>query len=286
MYDIINPRYLGTERTPRRIADYEAVIVGNISPGAGIAELLDNYVQNGGKVLVTGDPSGMNSLGIQPEFDIFPQAEATYLKVSESDKLAFQEKDFDHFTLMMLHSEFLKCKLKDGAKGYFRLLPSNMYGPSEKTFYSDAEITEYPGAVFYESGKGKTVFIPWMLGSEYDAKGNYAHRAVFLGSLNTLLQIEKTIETDASPMVEMTHLANLNGAFEWIGMINHSGFLGTSVREPVTIHNTGIRFKPLKAVKEVRLLRSGINLEFSQKDGWIECKVPRIGDFEMLLCTY
>ncbi len=286
MYDIINPKYLGTERTPRRIADYEAVIVGNISPGAGIAELLDNYVQNGGKVLVTGDPSGMNSLGIQPEFDIFPQAEATYLKVSESDKLAFQEKDFDHFTLMMVHSEFLKCKLKDGAKGYFRLLPSNMYGPSEKTFYSDAEITEYPGAVFYESGKGKTVFIPWMLGSEYDAKGNYAHRAVFLGSLNTLLQIEKTIETDASPMVEMTHLANLNGAFEWIGMINHSGFLGTSVREPVTIHNTGIRFKPLKGVKEVRLLRSGINLEFSQKDGWIECNVPRIGDFEMLLCTY
>jgi hypothetical protein len=125
-----------------------------------------------------------------------------------------------------------------------------------------------------------------MLGSEYDAKGNYAHRAVFMGSLNKLLHIEKTIETDASPMVEMTHLANLNGAFEWIGMINHSGFLGTSVREPVTIHNTGIRFKPLKSVKEVRLLRSGISLEFSQKDGWIECTVPRIGDFEMLLCTY
>ena len=286
MYDIINPRYLGTERTPRRIEDYEAVIVGNIDPGAEIAELLDNYVQNGGKILVTGDPSGMNSLGIQPEFDILPQAEATYLKVSENDKLAFQEKDFDYFTLMMMHSKFLKCKLKDGAKGYFRLLPSNMYGPSEKTYYSDAEITEFPGAVSYESGKGKTVFIPWMLGSEYDAKGNYAHRAVFLGSLNKLLQIEKTIETDASPMVEMTHLANLNGAFEWIGMINHSGFLGTSVREPVTIHNTGIRFKPLKSVKEVRLLRSGINLEFSQKDGWIECTVPRIGDFEMLLCTY
>ena len=125
-----------------------------------------------------------------------------------------------------------------------------------------------------------------MLGSEYDAKGNYAHRAVFLGALNNLLQIDRTIETDASPMLEMTHLANLNNAFEWIGMINHSGFMGTSVREPISIHNTRVRFKPLKPVKKIRLLRSGINLKYSQNDGWIECSIPEISDFEMLLCIY
>jgi len=161
-----------------------------------------------------------------------------------------------------------------------------MYGPAEKTYYADEEITNYPGAVSYDYGKGKTVFIPWMLGSEYDKKGNYAHRAVFLGSLKSLLQVEENIVTDASPLVEMTHLSNLNGAFEWIGMINHSGFLGTSVREPVSIHNTSIRFKPLKPVRELRLLRSGMTLKFKQDDGWVECLVPEIGDFEMLLCLY
>ena len=141
-------------------------------------------------------------------------------------KKAFGEKEFDYFTLMMMNSRFLKCKIKEGAQGYFRLLPTNMYGPAEKTYYKEEEITEFPGAICYSYGKGKTVYIPWLLGSEYDAKGNYAHRAVFLGSLNNLLQVEANIKTDASPMIEITHLANRNGAFEWIGMINHSGLWG------------------------------------------------------------
>ena len=125
-----------------------------------------------------------------------------------------------------------------------------------------------------------------MLGTEYDAKGNYAHRALFLGSLKELLNVECDLETNASPVIEMTHLANLNGSFEWVGMINHSGFLGNSVREPVTIHNTSIRIKPLKPVKEVWLLRSGLKIKFKQDNGWIECIVPEITDFEMLLCLY
>jgi hypothetical protein len=297
MFDIINPGYLGSGAMPRGLEEYDLVIMGDpVNIDSGIVAVLDNYVINGGKLLVTGTAStpddsrvnriSLNSLGAGPEFEVFPQSQATYLKVSENDKQAFGEKDFDCFTLMMMNSKFLKCKLKEGANGFFRLLPTNMYGPAEKTYYANDEITDFPGAISYKFGKGQTVFIPWMLGSEYDKKGNYAHRAVFLGSLNQLLKIEKTIITDASPLVEMTHLANLNGAFEWIGMINHSGFLGTSVREPVTIHNTRIRFKPAKPVKEVRLLRSGINLKFRQTNGWIECLVPQIGDFEMLLCIY
>jgi hypothetical protein len=85
----------------------------------------------------------------------------------------------------------------------------------------------------------------------------------------------------------MTHLSNLNGAFEWIGMVNHSGFLGTSVREPVPVSNITIKLKPLKPVREVRLLRSGIKTEYKKlRDGWIECTVPEIKDFELLLCLY
>lgn len=286
MYDIINPDYLGSESLPRKIEEYDAIIIGNIPLKPETAELLDNFVSQGGKLLVTGSSSSLNSLGVNRENELFPATQATYLKVSESDKNAFKEADFEHFTLMMMNSDFLKCRLKEGASGYFRLLPSNMYGPAEKTYYSEDQITEFPGAISYEYGKGSTVFIPWMLGSEYDAKGNYAHRAVFLGSLNNLLKIEKQVITNASPMIEITHLSNRNGAYEWLGMINHSGFMGTSVREPVTIYGTTIKFKPQKAVKEIRLLRSGLTASFSQSDGWIECNVPEVRDFEMLLCLY
>ena len=188
---------------------------------------------------------------------------------------------------MMMHTDFLKCRVKENARGYMRLLPTNMYGPSEVTWYTDDEITGYPGAVAYDYGKGKTVFIPWLISGEYERHGNQSQRSLFLGSLKNLLKVESAIETDASPVIEMTHMVNLNGAFEWVGMINHSGYLGASVREPVTIHNTTVRLKPLKPVKEVRLLRSGMKLRFKQlNNGWIECVVPQLGDFEMLLCLY
>jgi hypothetical protein len=87
-------------------------------------------------------------------------------------------------------------------------------------------------------------------------------------------------------MIEMTHLANRNGAFEWIGIINHSGQIGATLGGPVPLYNTHIRFKPQKSVKEIRLLRSGRSIDFKQVDGWVECRVPELNDFEMVLCLY
>ena len=297
MYDIINPDFLGTERTPRKIDDYDVIILGDLSNMSDkLVSLLDNYVQNGGKLLVSGMSSVINnggvntimlkSLGVEPEFELFPQSQATYLKVSEKDRAALGEQYFKDFTLMMMNSNFLKCKVKEGAQGYLRFLPTNMYGPAEKTYYSDDQLTDFPGIVSNSYGQGKTVFIPWMIGSEYNIKGNYAQRALFLASLKNILNVEGSVETNASASIEMTHLANLNGSFEWVGLINHTGFLGTSVREPVPIHNTNIRLKTLKPVKDVWLVRSGERVKFNQQDGWIECNIPEIDDFEMLLCTY
>jgi len=294
MYDVILPNMLGSSRTPKKLEDYEVIIIGDIpNMNDEMVSLLDNYVQNGGKLLVTGATSTapgnkirLKSLGVQPEYEHFEQAESTFLKVSDNDKKALGEKEFKDFTLMMMYSNFLKTKPKDGAQGYMRLLPSTRFGPAEKTYYAESDITNFPGAIAYTYGKGKTVFIPWQIGSEYNIKGNYSQRALFTGSLDNILKVSKSIETDASALIEMTHLANLNGAFEWVGMINHSGFMGNSVREPVNIHDTTVRVKPLKSIKEVKLLRSGVDVEFKESDGWIECVVPKIGDFEMMLCLY
>jgi hypothetical protein len=300
MYDVILPDMLGSDRAPRKLTDYEVLILDDVTNlNDRLIALLDNYVQNGGKLLVTGatstndgDGKPMNkirlkSLGVEPDYEVFQLAQSTFLKVSEADKKALGEEGFRDFTLMMMYSKFLKCNVKENAKGYMRLLPSTRFGPAEKTYYSEKDITDFPGVIANTYGNGQTVFIPWMIGSEYNNKGNYAQRALFLGSLRNLLKVESRIETDAPAVIEMTHMANLNGAFEWIGMINHSGFLGTSVREPVTIHDTNIRFKPLKQVKEIRLMRSGLNLKFTQNNnGWIDCTIPKVGDFEMIVCLY
>lgn len=295
MYDIINPSQVGGARLPRKLDEYELVIVNNISMDEEFAATIDEYVKGGGKLLVAGNmlPGGVSAekakidlkaLGIEPSVDVFPRSQATYLKVSETDKEILGQSTA--FSLMMMNSTFLKCTPSPNAKGYLRLLPTNLYGPAEVTWYEEDEITDSPGVIYNEFGEGKSVFIPWNIGAEYEQRGNYAHRSLLLGTIRKLLSVNTLIETDISPAVEMTRLSNRNGQFEWIGMINHSGFLGNSVREPVVITNATIRFKPLKEVKQVHLLNAGTAIDFKEVDGWIECTVPQIDDFEMLLCLY
>ena len=112
------------------------------------------------------------------------------------------------------------------------------------------------------------------------------HRTLFVSALENLLNVERTIMTDASPLIEMTHLQNRNGAFEWLGLINHSGQIGGSIREPVSINGTNIKFRPAKPIKQLLLMKSGGSLPFKQTDGWVTCVVPKLDDFDMLLCLY
>ena len=67
----------------------------------------------------------------------------------------------------MQYSDFMKCKLTGDAKGYMKFLPATRFGPPEKSYYTQENITEYPGLISNIYGKGKSVFIPWELGEQY-----------------------------------------------------------------------------------------------------------------------
>jgi hypothetical protein len=167
-----------------------------------------------------------------------------------------------------------------------KFLPATRFGPPEKSYYTKDDITDFPGLIRNNFGKGKSVFIPWQLGAQYYSKGHYMHRELFVSAIYNLLNVEKTVVTNASPLIELSHLVNRNGAFEWFGMINQSGQIGGSLREPVPMQQISIRFRPQKPVKEMRMMNAGTVLNFKQSGGWVECTVPQISDFEMLLCLY
>jgi hypothetical protein len=54
----------------------------------------------------------------------------------------------------------------------------------------------------------------------------------------------------------------------------------------VTIHNIKIKFKPVHTVRALRLLHSGIKIDFVENNGWIECEIPRLYDYDILFCDY
>jgi hypothetical protein len=263
-----------------------------------LISILDGYVKNGGKLLATaftstsdefGKPLNsirLQCLGVNASYELFRQARSTYLKVSQDDKAAFGKDALKDFSIMMMYSDLLQCKPSGNAKGLLRLVPSTRFGPPEKSYYTADDITSIPGLIFNNYEKGKTVFIPWEIGRQYQLKGNYAQRQLFVASLKNLLEVKSDLETNAPALVEMSHQVNRSGAFEWIGLINHSGQIGGSLREPVMISNTSVRFKPAHVVKAVTLLRSGKTVNFKQTGGWLEVLVPQLTDFEMIVCTY
>jgi hypothetical protein len=284
---------------PRQLEEYEAIILGDVrNMDDSLIAHIDTYVQNGGKLLTTGYTSTqdglgkpmhtirLQSLGVLPAYEVFPPSRSTYLRVTDHDKTALGREAFKDFTLMMMYSDFLQCKTKDTAEKYLKLIPNTRFGPPEKAYFTEDEVTDVPGLISNVYGKGKTAFIPWQIGVQYHFKGNYAHKTLFIAALQNLLEVENSIHTDASPLIEMTHLANHNGAFEWIGMINHSGQVGATLGAPIPIYNTTLRFKPVKPIKAIQLIRSGEDIKFEQSEGWVECTVPQLDDFEMILCLY
>ena len=299
MYDIIQPSVIGTERLPRKLEDYEVLILAEITRmNESQINAIDTYVQNGGKIITTGftstsDELGaplneirLKSLGVRSDYERFAREGSTYLKISDNDKQALGQNEFKDFSIMLMFSDFMKVQPTGNATGYLNFLPATMFGPPEKCYFTDDQITDFPGLVYNTYGQGKSVFIPWRIGDQYRAKGHYMHRTLFMAGLQKLLNVERTLQTNASPLIEMTHLANLNGQFEWLGLINHTGEMGGSYLEPVAIHDINIRFKPVGSVKKMYLLNSGKSLPFKQSGGWIECTVQKLDDFEMILCLY
>src|SRR6478609_7736533 len=117
MYDIVKPSALGTDRTPRKLSDYQVLILGDVSSmDDQLVTIIDEYVKNGGKILTTGftstkDIAGkpLNSirlkpLGVDPSFENFKIAKSTYLKISDNDKAALGQNEYRNFSIMMMYS--------------------------------------------------------------------------------------------------------------------------------------------------------------------------------------
>jgi hypothetical protein len=300
-YHLIPASALGTPGFPHKLTDYEALILANVTEmDESLGIMIDDYVKGGGKLLTTGFPGifdgtghgisagtmRLKCLGVSNEYQVLPQTQSTYLSVSPDDKKVLGQKEFEDLDVLLMNSGFLQCKAEGNAKGLLKLVPNTMHGPPEKCYFTEKDVTAIPGTVVNLFEKGMSVFIPWLIGSQYNWKGNNGQRALFLACLRNLLQVESQLETGCSPLIEITRMRNRNNAFEWVGMINHSGQLGDGFREPAPLFGNTIRFKPLKPVKSVHLVKSGENVKFKKDGDWVECTVERLNDFEMILFLY
>ena len=270
-----------------RLKRHSLVIV----PDAGKLNLsqcsaLDKYVSNGGKLFLTGKlPAGLKCIGSIEYTNTRPTERGAYIRIRPEDRARLDQPDLEKFDLVFLRSPFHVYNPKTQAEGLLRLIPSDMYGPPEKCYYRN--VSDYPALFYKQSGRGSAAFFPWDIGAHYKQQSHVGHASLVMGTIDNLLELDRRLVVEASPLVEVTHRAGQNGKFEWISLFNHSGQRGIALHQPVPISGIHIDLKSQKSVKSVRLLKAGRELDFKKSpDNRVHVIVPQLDHYEIVLFEY
>ncbi len=288
LFDVMHDVVLDSDDIQAKLRKYQAVILPDVRSmsDSAVAEI-DRYVREGGKLLVTGETSScdmkgnrqhrirLQSLGIK-NYTHKPKEQGAYFKIREQDKTKL--RGFEKLNIVYLSGEVLECETNEGTENYFGLIPSSMFGPPEKAYYTN--ITDIPGMIFNQYGEGSCVYLPWHVGQHYEKVGNHAHSMVICSAINDLLQIDHSLETSATPLVELTlhHQSSHNRYL--ISAVNLSGQLGTMFHKPLPISNITISAKLGGKPVKVYGLNNENKVAYKLENGCIQITIDHLDLFE------
>jgi len=297
-FDVMEHWRITDNDLPRALSDYRLLIMPGIERMSQEAcELVDHYVSDGGKVLATGftstadeigtplDRFRLNSLGVEAEFERVPKTQGTYFRIFEEDKSLLRTDVLSYLDLVYVWEDIALCEAREGANMNLGYIPPAMIGPPEKCYYT--EVTNIPGMVSMDYGKGKSTLITFPIGSLYDHTRHYGHSALMQAAIHTLLGYKSAISTDALPLLEMSHRLDRQGNYEWFGLVNHSGQLGKAFHQPVSLPGFTISFRPVKEVERVSLLGSDKPVQLrTVKGGDVMMRLEGLDFYDLLLVEY
>jgi hypothetical protein len=248
---------------------------------------LDDYVQSGGRLLLTGGPvtPELKSLGLGAAGDTMAAGQGTYLRIRPEDKARLRQPVLAKLDLVPFSGELWTARIAGGGEGLLRFIPPAMFGPPEKCYYTS--VSDLPGLYARPTDRGGVAWIPWRVGTEFEARGHAGHAALVMGVLNELLKLPRRARVDGPALVEMNHRADRAGKFEWVSLYNHSGQLDKVIGAPVPIRDVRVEIAPASPVKRARLLKSGESLPLKTgAEGRVTCTVPVLNAYDVVLFEY
>jgi hypothetical protein len=292
LFDVCADSVLGSAEAESRLKRYPAVVLPDVrNLGESAVAALDSYVAGGGRLLATGapasgdedgepkDPARLKSLGVAAVARRHPRAPGAYFRIFPRDKQKLA--GFEDLDILYLDSELLESRLNPGCETLLGYIAPVMYGPPEKCFLG--EPTSVPGMIRRGHKAGRCTYIPWAPGRQYVRLSHPGHATLVQSALQDLLGSERRMEISASPLVEVTCHRQREGRWRWMGLLNHSGQLGTAFHAPLPIEGIRIRLKSAERPVQVRALHAGANLEFSASGGWLQFILPSLSLFEVIL---
>jgi hypothetical protein len=267
---------------------YQAIILPDFQAvGDALADRLDAFVAAGG-VLIACGRSGwrdenweprpqpvLRSLGIRRVRQVRTETRSCYFKLID-------KSNFPHMTesdLVYLDGPYIDAEYEAGAEAHLKLIPPHMFGPPERCYYT--EVSDDPGYVVNQWGKGKAIYLPWLPGTLFHRQG-YPNTSDFAGDLLAQVAGLAPLGGNLSPMVEATHFHNANEGFDLVHLVNTSGHFGVSFFAPVTMHDVTVSFPYPHAPKTVRGLVGGASYHHQWEAGRLTVRVPRLEKFEAI----
>jgi len=273
--------------THSELKHYKALIVPE-SGGVKVrdARVLDAYVNDGGKLLLSGRiPNELTCLGRPILKKTWPLYHSMYVRIRPEDKVELNVNGLRDFDLVQLRDDFHEYEPAAGTGGMLRLIHDVMYGPPEKCYYRS--VSDIPALLVRKHGDGIAASFPFRIGAMYREWGNLGHPMLAVGTLDNLLQTGRRLKIESSPLVEATHRRDTKGRFEWISPHNHSGRFENSFHPPFPIDNVRITLEISRPIKRVTSLTNRKRLTPTDKSSdEMQIILPRLNVFEVILVEY
>ena len=251
----------------------------------GECAALDEYVNRGGRLLLTGKvPESLKGLDGAVFKQTRPREKGSYIRIREGDRRWLGRPDLAQLDLVFLNGPFHVYELDESVEGFLRLIPADMFGPPEKCYYRS--VSDHPALFAKMYGQGAVACFPWDIGSHYEEQCHQGHASLVMGTIDSLLGLDRRLHVTTSPLVEVTHRVGTDGKFEWVALFNHSGQQGRALHRPLPIRDIAITLRPQEEVKTVRLLRAGTTLSFSRDKEKLSLVVPNLDHYEVVLFEY
>ena len=271
------------------LSQYQALILADTATlGDECVELLDQYVANGGCLIVSGESGRYDDQGNERDtlpFDSLGKAPVKAIrKDMRSAMLTLTREDHAVFTkmrdteLVYFGDEFYFMDYPGTAKRSLKLIPPHMYGPPELCFYT--QVTDIPGMVKLTYGKGTAIHIPWKPGQLYYHEG-YDNTLWFMqGVLQETAGLETVEDSPFTQMVEVTTAQAEDGS-QLIQLVNGTGHFGQSFMAPVPVYQIGLRIACPEKPSEEKTLNGG-HAAFRWENGVLHIMLDRLDAFEAI----
>ena len=295
LFDLMHFSCLGSPDLAERLARYQMVVLPDVRNLGDAADMLDDYVKQGGRLLSTGAtgtyqgkdvPSAYVSLSCTGIDGIRQRHEKTrglYFRIPDEDKKVLT--GLDQLDILYLDSLFLEMAVSETADTYFKYISKCMYGPPEKCYYTDSNISDVPGMIVNRYGTGISAYIPWGIGRQYEYFANNSQHLVITSIVDSLIRLDRTVKTACSELIEISLYEQQEERRMVLNLINHTGQFGTAFFKNLPIYDIEVSVKTRgRRMTKAYMISDGRELDFSYSaDDELTLTIPYLDLFAQVV---